>query len=146
MTMAYDDPLKRRTGRTVLIVLAIVLAACCLCGGGIGLWAYNGYRDSAGPAREATTAFVEDVIAGRYESAYGRMCERTRKSVTREEFIRIQSAQLKVTDYEIGGVTVSNFNGRVQATVTVQMTQETGAAFTQTFPLTKEDGEWHVCQ
>lgn len=86
------------------------------------------------------------MIAGRYESAYGRMCERTRNSVTQEEFVRIQSAQLKVTDYEVGGVTVSNFNGRVQATVTVQMTQETGAAFTQTFPLTKEDGEWRVCQ
>ncbi|MCW6004811.1 DUF4878 domain-containing protein [Micromonospora sp. CPCC 205371] len=144
--MAHDDPLKPRTGRTVLIVIAIVVAACCLCGGVIGLWAYNGYRDSAGPAREATTAFVDDVLAGRYESAYGRMCERARNSITQEEFTRIQSAQLKVTGYEISGVTVSTFNGRTQAAVTAQMTQETGAAFTQTFPLIKEDGEWRVCQ
>lgn len=146
MAMTYDDPLKRRTGRTVLIVIGAVLAACCLGGGGFGLWMYNKYRDSAGPAREATVAFVDDVIAGRYESAYGRMCQRARDSVTQEEFSRIQSAQVKVTRYEIGGVVVSNFNGRVQASVTAHLTQETGATFTQTFPLIEEDGEWRVCQ
>ncbi|MEJ3750205.1 DUF4878 domain-containing protein [Actinomycetes bacterium KLBMP 9797] len=145
--MTHYDPLKpRRTGRIALIIVGAVLAVCCLGGGGIGLWTYLSYRDAAGPAREATRAFVDDVMAGRYESAYGRMCERTRESTTQEEFTRIQSAQLKVTSYEISGVSVSNLNGRVQAAVTAQMTQETGAAFTQTFPLIKEDGEWRVCQ
>jgi len=69
-----------------------------------------------------------------------------RAGTSPEEYIRIQSAQLKIRSYEINGVSVSNFNGRVSAAVNVRMVQITGAVFAQTFPLVKENGEWRICQ
>lgn len=144
--MLAPTPKPNRTTRTVLIVIAVVLGVCCLCGLGGGFWLYRTYDNTAGPARDATTAYVDDVRAGNYQGAYGRLCEEVRDATTREEYTRIQSAQLKIRSYEISGVSVSNFNGQVRATVTVRMVQETGAEFSQTFPLVKEGGEWHVCQ
>jgi hypothetical protein len=91
-------------------------------------------------------AYVDEVMAGDYEAAYGRLCAKVRGTTTLADFTRIQAAQLKVTGYEISGVSVANFNGRVTATVTAQMTQETGATFVQSFPLVKEDGAWRICQ
>jgi hypothetical protein len=139
-------PKRRSTLRIVLIVVAVVLAVCCLGGGGVGFWLYRTYQNSAGPARETTVSYVDEVRAGDYTAAYGRLCAKVRAVTSQEEFARIQSAQLKVTSYEISGVSVSNYNGRVQAAVTARMTQETGATFVQTFPLVKEDGEWRICQ
>lgn len=139
-------PKANRTTRIVLIVIAIVLAVCCLCGLGGGLWLYRTYDDNAKPARDATTAYIDDIRAGDYPGAYGRLCEKVRRSTTQEEFIRIQSVQLKIRSYEVSGTNVSNYNGRVGAAVTVRMVQETGAQLTQTFPLVKESGEWRVCQ
>jgi hypothetical protein len=76
-------------------------------------------------------AYVDEVMAGDYEAAYGRLCAKVRGTTTLADFTRIQAA---------------HFNGRVTATVTAQMTQETGATFVQSFPLVKEDGAWRICQ
>jgi len=59
-----------RTTRTVLIVIAAVLAVCCLGGVGGGFWLYRTYKDAAGPARAATAAYIDDVRPGNYQSAY----------------------------------------------------------------------------
>ena len=144
--MLVPPPKPNRTTRTVLIVIAAVLAVCCLGGACGGFWLYRTYTNNAGPARDATVAYLDDVLAGDYQGAYGQLCEEVRDATTQEEYTRIQSAQLKVRSYEIDGVFVSNTNGRVSATVTVQMIQETGARFTHTFTLVKESGDWHPCQ
>jgi hypothetical protein len=141
-----SDREARRTRRTVLIIVAVVLAVCSLGGLAGGFWLYRTYQDAAGPARSATVAYIDDVRAGNYQSAYGRLCTSVRESTPREEYIRIQSAQLKIESYEVEGVSVSSYNGRVSATVTVRLAQETGAELSQTFPLLKEDGEWRICQ
>jgi hypothetical protein len=140
------DRKPSRTTRTVLIIVAVVLAVCCLGGLGGGFWLYRTYNDNAGPARNATVAYIDDVRAGNYQGAYGRLCKEVRDGTSQEEYIRIQSAQLKIKSYEIEGVSISSYNGRVRATVTVRMVQETGANLSQTIPLLKEDGEWRVCQ
>ncbi|MFY1614804.1 hypothetical protein [Micromonospora sp. WMMD736] len=110
-----------RTARRVLLVLAGLLAVCCVVG--------------------------DDVRAGDYPGAYGRLCERVRTAMTQEDFSRVQAAQLEISSYEITGVYVNNYNGRLTATATVTMVQEsTGAQATQTMGLVKEDDEWRVCQ
>ncbi|MEW2429627.1 hypothetical protein AB0877_16580 [Micromonospora sp. NPDC047644] len=85
--------------------------------------------------------------AGNYAGAYGRLCDRAHDTMPQEDFVRIQSAQLKISSYEITGVNVSNHNGRVTGTVQVETVQAvTGARFTQGVALVKENGDWRVCQ
>ncbi|MFE0528330.1 nuclear transport factor 2 family protein [Micromonospora parva] len=145
--MMVPGPRSNRTLRTVLIVVGALLAVCCVVGTCVGLWLYRSVKDSVEPARVATTAFLDDVQAGNYPGAYGQLCDRVRDTMTQEDFARIQGAQLKVRSYEITGVNVSNYNGRVTATAHVEAVQEvTGAQFSQVMTLVKEDGEWRVCQ
>ncbi|MGW3788677.1 Rv0361 family membrane protein [Micromonospora chokoriensis] len=145
MMVARQKP--NRTTRTVLIVVAAVLVVCCAVGACGGFWFYRSVKEAVEPARAATVAFLDDVQAGNYPGAYGRLCDEVRETMTLEEFARIQGAQLKVRSYEIVGVNVSNYNGRVTATATVEAVQEaTGAQFTQGMRLVKENGEWRVCQ
>ncbi|MCO1597035.1 DUF4878 domain-containing protein [Micromonospora sp. RHAY321] len=144
--MLVPDRKPNRTTRTVLIVVAAVLAVCCVVGVGGGFWLFRTVNTAVGPAREATGAYLDDVQAGNYQGAYGRLCERVRDGMPQEEFTRVQSAQLKISSYKITGVSVSNYNGRVSGVVTVQLVQVAGGRFTQTIPLTKERGEWRVCQ
>ncbi|MCX4388196.1 DUF4878 domain-containing protein [Micromonospora peucetia] len=144
--MPVPTPKPNRTLRTVLIVVAAVVALCCLGGLGGGFWLYRTYDNAAGPAREATAAYLDDVRAGDYQAAYGRLCERVREVTTPEEFTRVQSAQEKIRSYKFTGTSVSNNNGRVRGNVTVRIVKETGAELTQSVPLVKESGEWRVCQ
>ena len=54
---------------------------------------------------------------------------------------------MKISSYEITGVNVNNYNGRVTGTVQVEAVQAaTRARFTQGVALVKEDGDWRVCQ
>ncbi|WP_173062547.1 Rv0361 family membrane protein [Phytohabitans houttuyneae] len=139
-------PKPRRTARTVLIVVGAVLAVCCV-GGAVGGFAlFRSVSNAIEPARDAATSYVDDVRAGDYPSAYGRLCQEVRDTTTLEDFTRAMSAGPRIQSYEINGVNVSNFNGRSTATVTARMTQDSGATLIQVFPLVKEDGEWRVCQ
>ncbi|MGW3856896.1 Rv0361 family membrane protein [Micromonospora arida] len=145
--MMVPDPRPNRTLRAVLIVVGALLALCCVIGTCGGLWLYRSIKNSIEPAGAAATAFVDDVQAGNYPGAYGRLCDRVRDGMTQEEFARVQAAQLKISSYEITNVNVNNFNGRLTATATVEAVQEaTGARLTQGLALVKEDDEWRVCQ
>ncbi|WP_435207627.1 Rv0361 family membrane protein [Micromonospora sp. bgisy143] len=136
-----------RTARRVLLVLAGVLAVCCVVGSCVGLWFYRSLKREVGPARSVAVGYIDDVRAGDYSGAYGRLCERVRTAMTQEDFSRVQAAQLEISSYEITGVYVNNYNGRLTATATVTMVQKsTGAQATQTMGLVKEDDEWRVCQ
>ncbi|MGW0434948.1 Rv0361 family membrane protein [Micromonospora sp. NPDC003197] len=151
--MAYQQPpppppasKSGNTTRIVLIVVAVVLVLCCL---GAGLFGYVFYRtvqDATGPARDATTGYLDDLRERDYPGAYGRLCTQVRADMTAEEFARRQSAQPTITSYKIVGLNVTNNNGRVTGTTTVRLTQEPGATSTQVFPLVKEDGQWRICQ
>ena len=81
-----SDREARRTTRPLLIIIAAVLAVCCLGGLGGGFWLYRTFQDAAGPARSATAAYIDDVRAGNYQSAYGRLCKQARDSTSQEEY------------------------------------------------------------
>ncbi|WCN84041.1 Rv0361 family membrane protein [Micromonospora sp. LH3U1] len=145
--MMVPSPKANRTTRTVLIVVGALLALCCTIAVCVGFWLYRTVQDNAEPARAAAVAYVDDMRAGNYPAAYGRLCGEVRETMTQEDFARIQAAQLKISSYEITGVNVSNYNGRITASVTVEMVQSaTGARLTQRMALVKRDGEWLVCQ
>ena len=67
--MSYTPPPQaaqrpRRTLPTVLIVVGIVLAVCCVGGIAGGFWLYRTVQDSAGPAEDATKVYIDDVLKG----------------------------------------------------------------------------------
>ncbi len=69
-----------------------------------------------------------------------------RNQVTQEEFVRQQSARPALTGYEIVGLNVQNTNGRVYGSASVRFTPQSGTSVTQTYTLTKEDGNWRICE
>ncbi|GAB3154404.1 hypothetical protein GCM10027290_48840 [Micromonospora sonneratiae] len=144
--MPAPPPKKSKTLRTVLIVVAVVLTLCCVGGGIGGFFLYRTVQDATGPARDATTGYVDDLGSGNYPGAYGRLCNRMRSEMTADEFARMQSIQPRVASYKITGLSVNNTNGRVTGTATVRLTQDGGATVIQVLPLVKEDGEWRICQ
>lgn len=137
----------RNTTRTVLIVVGAVLSLCCVLGIVGAVFFFRAVGDEIGPAQDAATAYVDDVIAGDYSSAYGRMCDRVRQRTSETEYTSNQSMQLKVSSYRVVGTNVRTMNTSVTATVTMRMKQAaTGMEFTQGIPLVKEKGEWRICE
>ena len=55
---------SRSTLSIVLIVVGAVVALCCVGGVAGGGFLYYTYSSNAGPVREATTTYVDDVRAG----------------------------------------------------------------------------------
>jgi hypothetical protein len=137
----------RNNVRTILIVVAVVLVLCC--GGAVvgGIFLFRTIADATGPAQQAAKEYVDEVIAGDYSTAYASLCSKLRAKVSETEYTRVQAAQLKVSSYRVVGTKVTTRNTTLTATVTMRMIQaETGAEFTQGFPLLKEDGQWRVCE
>jgi len=141
-------PVKPRNNtRTVLIVVGIVLGFCCI--GGIvgGVVLFRGVSQSVGPAQDAATAYVDDIIADDYTGAYNRLCGKMRGRMSEADFTRVQSAQLKISSYRVIGTNVRTVNATTTATVTMRMTQaSTGMEFKQDIALLKENGQWKVCE
>jgi len=138
-------PPQRRTLRTVLIVVGVVLVLCCAGGVTGGFFLFRGVQQATEPARQAADEFVADLESGNAGAAYGRLCAGTQSDFTRTAFVEGLGAQSKIRGHEIVGVNVSNFNGRVSATVTAKLTLDTGFVDQHTFTLVKEDGQWKVC-
>ncbi|MGC5021675.1 DUF4878 domain-containing protein [Micromonospora sp. DT47] len=134
-----------RTLRTVLIVVGAVLAVCCVGGVVGGFFLYSTVKEAVGPARDATTSYLDAVRAGDHQRAYDLLCRQNREETSLADFARRQETQPRLADYEIGGLNVTNTNGRTRGTATVRMTTETGAETTQVFTLVKEDGAWRIC-
>jgi hypothetical protein len=146
---AADPPAtdsSRRTLRIVLTVLGAIIAVCCIGGVAGGSLLYQSYRDASGPARQATVAYINDVMAEDYRSAYFRLCDKVRSATSEDEYIRIQSAQREIVHYRVVGVSVHRGTGGTVALVTTSMTQDTGAEMTQVFTLVKEGDEWRICE
>lgn len=140
-------PRGRNTTRTVLIVVGAVLSLCCVLGIIGGIFFFRTVGEQIGPVQDAATAYVDDVIAGNYPSAYGRMCDRVHQKVSETEYTSNQSMQLKIASYRVVGTNVRSMNTSVTAIVTMRMKQAaTGMEFTQSIPLVKERGQWRVCE
>ncbi|MFJ6198571.1 hypothetical protein [Micromonospora sp. NPDC092111] len=138
-------PRGNRTLRTVLVVVGIVLAVCCV-GGAVGGWfIYGAAKDTLTPVREATTTYLDAVRAGDHQRAYDQLCARERERTTAAEFAQRQTTQPRLVGYDVDGVHVNNTNGLVRGTVTVRLTTDGGGTRTQVFTLLKEDGAWRVC-
>ncbi|MBW6439027.1 DUF4878 domain-containing protein [Actinoplanes hulinensis] len=137
-------PPPRRTLRTVVIVVSIVMVLCtCVAAG--GYFFIRGIQQATGPASQAAEEFVADLESGNADAAYGRLCASTTSNFTREAFVQGLSGQSAIRSHEIIGVNVSNVNGRVSATVTANLTLDSGFVDRHTFTLVQEDGQWKVC-
>ncbi|MEV4758684.1 hypothetical protein AB0J86_26770 [Micromonospora sp. NPDC049559] len=130
--------------RTVLIVVAIVLVLCC---GGGTVAGFVLFRTGAelGPARETTVGYLDALRAGNYPGAYARLCARARERTSQDEFTRVQSAQPRISDYEIVGLNLSRTNRGVGGTASVRLTRQGGGELTQMISLVKEGDHWRVC-
>jgi len=138
------QPRRTNTTKIVLIVVGSVLAVCCV-GGGIA--AYFGFRavsGALGPPREATEAFIRDLQNGDAASAYGKLCTATRSAVTQDRFAEMVSNR-RPSSLKVVATNVSNFNGKVSATVTANLTYSDGFTDRHDFHLQREGGAWKVC-
>ncbi len=131
-----------RTTRTVIIVAAVVALLCCagaFTGGGI--WFFRTVQGTTAPARNAATAYLDDVRDGNHPAAYGRLCEQLRSQLTEEEFARARAAEPPLGNYRVTATEVSSStDSQSRAEVTV-----TAAGRQQVLTLVEEDGDWRVC-
>jgi hypothetical protein len=133
------------TLRTVLVVALVVALFCC---GGLGVGGYVLFRTVAGahsPIRAATVAYLDDLEAGDFAGAYGRLCRATRQRLSRDAFVAAVSGGSALRTYHIDQVRISNDKGRPGGTVTATLVDAAGAPRSHTFDLTSEDGAWKVC-
>jgi hypothetical protein len=137
-------PRPRRTGRTVLIVVGVVLGLCCLGGLGAGLWFLNTVRTSLPQVRSATTTYLDDLRAGDTTAAYGLVCDSVRGHVSQESFTAGMNPRL--ANYQITGISINNVNGHTRARVSTRLTLVDGSQIDHVFPLVKEHGSWRVCE
>ncbi|MEV4480457.1 Rv0361 family membrane protein [Micromonospora coxensis] len=147
--MTYEPVMASRRNnrglRIALIVVGVVVALCCVGSAVGGYFVYGTVKETVGPVSEATTSYLDAVRAGDHQRAYGQLCRERRGRTSLVEFTRQQEAQPRVVGYEVGGVNVTNTNGRVRGSATVRLTTETGSTSTQVFSLVKEDGAWRIC-
>lgn len=147
MTYPYQLPQqpKRRTLRTVLIVVGVVVVLCCGGAGIGGFFLFKGVKGATDPARQAAESFVSDLEAGDADAAYGLLCSDTRGRYARDAFGQGVAKQPKIRGHKVNGVNVSSVNGRTSATVNMALTLDSGFTDQHTFTLAKEDGAWRVC-
>ncbi|WP_229404805.1 MULTISPECIES: Rv0361 family membrane protein [Micromonospora] len=131
-----------RTTRTVIIVAAVVALLCCA--GAFtasGVWFFRTVQGATAPARDAATAYLDDVRAGDHPAAYARLCDELRSQVTEEEFARARAAEPALGNYRVTATEVSSSTGsQSRAEVTV-----TAAGREQVLILVEEGGGWRVC-
>jgi hypothetical protein len=119
-----------------------VLALCCFGGIGGGVWTFRQVINSTKPVTEAADAFFQALVGG--DDAYDRLCAATSSAVSRAQFERSQTAR-PVAAYRVTNTNISNVNGRVSATVTVELRYADGNVETHVVPMAKENETWKVC-
>lgn len=141
-------PTADKSGRTALIIVAIVLAVvmlCCVSAAG-GYWLYGTIDRAISPPRDATTAHLDLLRTGDYDTAYQQLCEEQRQAVSSAEYAAQASAGPQIVGYDVASTNVSTVNGQASATVVVDLTYDTGANQQEIIRLVEEDGEWRVCR
>ncbi|MFC7246858.1 hypothetical protein ACFQO7_30645 [Catellatospora aurea] len=147
MTSLPPGPPKPKSPlRKILIIVAIVLMLCCGGAAVAGYFAYRGIDAATAPARDATKAYADDLVAGDFAGAYAQLCRRTRELTTEQQYVAEQSARPRIKDYSVTGVSVEQHNSTVSGVVTLKLTRvDDGSTYSLGVPLLKEDGQWRVC-
>jgi Domain of unknown function (DUF4878) len=138
-------PKRSHTLRNVLIIVGVVVVLCC--GGAVtaGVVLVNKGLGALKPAQDATNAFVTALESGDYPGAYGRLCASTQADFTLDQFSQCVRSQPQIRSHRIVGAYINSVNGHTNATVTEELTQDSGFVQTHTFLLVKEGGAWKVC-
>lgn len=137
-------PRKSNTTKIVLLIVAAVLAVCCVIGSIVGLVIYKGAK-SADPARAATRGFIDDLRTERLAEAYNQLCASTRASFTEPAFEAYVARQPEIASYSFSGFSISTVNGHQTATIDADLTATSAAVDHHSFLLTKENGQWLIC-
>ncbi len=134
------DP--RRTKRIALIVVGVVLVACCLGGAITGFWLLNGAKDEVPQIRSAASSYLDAVQAGDVDGAYGQLCNLSRSRVSQDSFA---ASMPSLRSYEIVSVTTMNEVGNLAGFVKTHLTLTDDTQLDEVIALVKEDGRWRVC-
>ncbi len=139
------EPRRGHTLRTVLIIVGVVAVLCC--GGAItgGVVLFKSIQNATGPARTSVETFLGQLEAGQTDAAYQNLCSATRSRFTVEQFTQIVNARPRPRSYSIVSTNVSNYNGRVSASVDAALHYADGSSDNHRFQLVKESGNWRVC-
>jgi hypothetical protein len=124
----------------VIIVVAVVALLCCAGAVGGGFWLFSTVQGVTSPARDAATAYLDDVRAGDHSAAYARLCQRLRDRSTEEEFTRARRTEPPLGRYRVTDTTVNTDNGVSRAEVTV-----TAGGQERVVVLVMEADQWRVC-
>jgi hypothetical protein len=140
------QPKPGRTTRTVLIVVGVVLAVCCLGGIGFAKWGISSVQDSVKPAHDAADSYLGKVQAGDFTGAHAQLCTATQERLSQSAFVASYTGQPKLRSYKITNTSVVNRNGRVSATVQAHLVTDSGLARDEVLRLVKlDDNSWRVC-
>jgi len=144
MTSPSVPPRRKRTGRVVLIVVAIVLVLCCAGVLGIAVFVRT-FGNATGPARDNVDTFLGQLKNGQTDAAYADLCAPTRGQFSAAEFAQIVNAKPKLSSYTVVSTNVSTVNGHTSATVQASLKSVDGHIENHVFELVKEGNDWRVC-
>src|SRR5215470_106464 len=135
---------SRRTTRIVLILTGLLLVLCC----GVvvaGTVTYRSIQAAAGPARDATTAFLAHLKADETSAAYASLCPAARARFSEADFAGIVHNRPRVQSYSISATNVATVNGEVSGTVTADIRYADGSSEKRAIPLVKDGDTWRIC-
>jgi hypothetical protein len=141
LVQPYPPPPRNRTGRTVLIVVGIVVLVGCLCAGGFGFFLYRSLNTASAQPRAAVHTFVGDLAAGDANAAYDELCRRTQAGYSRADFTSFVSSQPRPTKAKITGFDISGNAAQIKTTLSLA----DGRNQLHTFELARDAGVWRVC-
>lgn len=124
-----------------------MLALCCVGAGAGGFALYQVLDDATEPVREETRAYLTDLQAGDYASAYGRLCAADQALYTQTAFeLGVRARGLdRLLNYRLQGVSVERVNNVRTGSVTAELTLRDGTTYSHIFELRNEDGSWKIC-
>lgn len=126
------------------VILIVAVAFVVLCGGG-GFAVYKVVSSVSAPIRSAANGFVDDLGAGRLDSAYGRLCADTQRRFSPSSFAGYVHSQPRFTKHTTRGFSANDDNGRHTATVSMDLIGPDGGKQQHLFTLVKEGRDYKVC-
>jgi hypothetical protein len=138
------QPRAPRRARTVLLILLAVLVVCCGAGAVISYGVFNAGRNTTGPMRDGAIHFLDNLREHDFDSAYGRLCDRTTAQLAKQAFIAAASARPLIS-YGVTKTYIADRSGLVDGTVIATLTYADGTSESHALPMVEEDGVWRVC-
>jgi hypothetical protein len=138
------QPRAPRKIRTVILVTLAVVVACCGAAAVVSYGVFNAGRDTTGPMRDGATHFLDNLREKDYDSAYGRLCDRTARQLAKQAFVDAASTR-PLAGYSVTRTYVADRSGLVDGTVIVTLRYADGTSESHALPMVEEDGVWRVC-